>query len=108
MSDDLCPEPIERRRTVRGMVPELEVSMDRTYAAEEVSRTSIFVRTDPDRFHLGQRFDAVMRARGQRVACRLEVSRKETAPRRGVALRIVDIAPDHALALEAAIDAAQV
>ena len=108
MPDDLCREPIERRRTVRGFFPELQVSMDRTYAAEEVSRTSIFVRTDPDRFDLGQRFDAVMHVRGQRVACRLEVSRQETAPRRGVALRIVDISPDQARTLETAIDAAQV
>ena len=108
MPDDLCLEPIERRRTVRGFVPELQVSMDRTYAADEVSRNAIFVRTDPGRFHLGQRFDAVLQVRGQRVACRLEVSRQETAPRCGVALRIVDIAPDHALVLEAAIDAAQV
>jgi len=106
MPDDLCPEPIERRRSVRGFFPELQVSMDQTYAAEEVSRRAIFVRTDPDRFELGQRFDAVMHVRGQRVACRLEVSRKETAPRRGVALHIVAIAPDQAL--DAAIDAAQV
>ena len=106
MPDDLCPEPIERRHAVRGFFPELQVSMDRTYPAEEVSQTAIFVRTDPDRFELGQRFDAVMHVRGQRVACRLEVVRKQGTPRAGVALRIVDIAADQARVLETAIDAA--
>jgi hypothetical protein len=108
MPDDLRLQPIERRHTVRGFFAQLQVSMDQTYSAEEVSRQAIFVRTDPDRFELGQRFDAVMHVRGQRVACQLEVTRKQRAPRPGVALLIVDIAADQAYALEAAIDAAQV
>ena len=101
-------EPIERRRAVRGSFPYLEVAMDQLYPAEEVSRAAIFVRADPGRFEPGRTFEATMQVRGQWIACRLQVLRCETAPRRGVALRIADIAPDQARALDDAIDAARV
>jgi len=103
----MSDEPIERRRAVRGCFPYLEVSLDQVYPAEEVSRAAIFVRADPGRFDLGQTFEATMQVRGQWIACRLQVLRRETAPRRGVALRIADIAPDQARALDEAIDAAR-
>ncbi len=108
MDDDLRLEPIERRRSVRGRVPGLLFARDHSYAAEDVSAVSLFVRTDPERFTVGQRLDVTMYIRGRRVACQVEVSRKETAPRIGVVMRIVDIAIDAASTLDAALDAARV
>ena len=108
MDDDLRLEPIERRRSVRGRVPGLLFAKDQSYAAEDVSAVSVFVRTDPERFTVGQRLDVTMHFRGQRVACQVEVARTEMAPRIGVVLRIVDIAIDAASALDAALDAARV
>src|SRR5262249_21510409 len=107
MDDDLHLEPVERRRSVRGRVPGLLFAQDQSYTAEDVSAVSLFVRTDPERFTLWQRFDVTMYVRGMRVPCRVEVTRKETAPRTGVVLRIVDIAIDAASTLDAALDAAR-
>jgi hypothetical protein len=108
MEDDLHLEPIERRHSVRGKVPGLLFAREQSYPAEDVSAVSLFVRTDPERFTVGQRLDVTMYIRGRRVACRVEVARREVAPRIGVVMRIVDIAIDAASSLDAALDAARV
>ena len=108
MDDNLPLEPIERRRSVRGRVPGMVFTRDQSYTAEDVSAVSLFVRTDPQRFELGQRLDVTMYIRGRRVGCRVEIVRTEMAPRIGVVMRIVDIAIDAASALDGALDAARV
>src|SRR5262249_3187428 len=108
MDEELVTEPVERRGAGRGVFPGLRVSIDDSYAAEEASVASLFVRTDPSRFVVGQRFAAAIPVRGRRGAWSVEVTRREDAPRRGVALRIVDIAAAEASVLADVVAAADV
>ena len=94
--DDVAGEEIERRREVRGTMHGLSIALLAPRAAEfdavEASRRAFFVHVDePDAYRLGDVHDGRIERDGHRVRARLEVIRKEIDPRRGVALRIVDV-----------------
>ncbi len=97
--DDVVPaEDVERRRDLRASAPGLRLVVTAPRAASfeavEASRRSLFVRAaDPDRFRLGDVVDARLEQGGLAAACRLEVIRKEHAPRAGLALRLHSIDP---------------
>jgi hypothetical protein len=102
--DDIAVEEIERRRHVRGITSGLRVRFVAPRTAEfeavEASRRSFFVHVDdPERYRLGDVYDASIEHGGRTAPARLEVIRKEIDPRRGVALRIVHIAPEGESAL---------
>jgi hypothetical protein len=95
--DEVAGEEIERRREVRGAMLGLSIALVAPRAVEfdavEASRRAFFVHVDePDAYRLGDVYDGRIERDGHRVRARLEVIRKEIDPRRGVALRIVDVA----------------
>jgi hypothetical protein len=106
MRDDEFPsEEVERRREPRGVFPGLDIELFGAKAARfeavEASRRGFFVPVDdPEYYILGEVHEAKIRLRGHTCACRLEVFRKELAPRRGVALRIAIIDPKNEEALK--------
>jgi len=102
--DDIAVEEIERRRDVRGIAAGLHIRFTAPRAADfqavEASRRSFFVHVDdPERYRLGEVYDASIEHSGRIAKARLEVIRKEIDPRKGVALRIAHIAPDSESAL---------
>lgn len=97
MSDDL-DEDIERRGHLRGPVAGrgLMAAVAGLPAAPivEAGRTALFVALpDPDVLPLGIPTEAVLMGPGGRALARVDVIRKEIAPRRGVALLIVHLSP---------------
>lgn len=97
--DEIAGEEIERRREVRGIMKGLSVALLAPrvvrFDAVEASRRAFFVYVDePDGYRLGDVHDARIERAGHRVRGRLEVIRKEIDPRKGVALRVVEVADD--------------
>lgn len=111
--DDDFPlgQEIERRREPRGAFPGLKVELvgnkPTTYEAVEGGRRGFFVgEAQPDRFQLGEVVDAKISLRGRTAVCKLEVFRKEAEPRRGVALRVVEVDPANEEQLKQMFDGA--
>jgi hypothetical protein len=90
-------EAVERRSEPRGVMRGLAVQVvgGPTLAAVEASIKGFFAQVgNPESFRLGDMHDVEVRQGALGFGCRVEVVRKEIAPRCGVALRIVRIAPD--------------
>jgi hypothetical protein len=101
----LDAEEVERRRALRAPVPGLRITLTAPRAASfeavEASASSFFVRAaDPERFRLGEIFEGAIEKGGRRAAMCLEVIRKESHPRAGVALRVATIDPHNQGVLE--------
>jgi hypothetical protein len=98
----LTVEAVERRGEPRGLVRGLvvELTAGRQLDAVEASTKGFFARVpEPERYRLGEVHQAEVSRGPLRFRCTVEVVRKEIAPRTGIALRIVRIAPDAQLAL---------
>lgn len=98
-------EPIERRRRPRGIVSGLALIVpagsEQRLDAIEASAHGFFARDDdPERFRLGDQYEIEVSRAAVRFFCRVEVVRKEIAPRRGVAFRIIRIAASAQAALD--------
>lgn len=93
--DNLRVEEVERRKEVRGIFHGLSVEFGgEVFDAVEASRRGAFVQVaDPEAYTLGDVREARFVLGQEAARCRLEVVRKEIAPRRGVALRIAFIDP---------------
>jgi hypothetical protein len=101
-------EMVERRGELRGLACDVQVAIGdlEPCPAVEMSRKGVFVAVrEPDVFPLGQMYALTIWDRERRLSCRAEVVRKETEPRRGIALRIDVISPDDEAALVAILDA---
>ncbi len=95
--DDELDDDVERRRGVRGPVTGLVAAIAGLPAAPivEAGPKALFVELpDPDVLPLGVPTEAVLIGPGRRALARVDVIRKEIAPRRGVALLIVHLSPD--------------
>jgi hypothetical protein len=89
-------EAVERRGEPRGLVRDLAVTMQSgtRVAVLEASRKGFFVvADDPDSFKLGATEEIHVHQGDREIGCRTEVVRKEIHPRKGIALRIMHIAP---------------
>lgn len=91
-------EEIERRREPRGIMNDLTVTLanGNDHLVLEASRKGFFVGVaDPESLRLGEMQEIGVRRDhdGTSFRCRVEVARKEIHPRRGVALRIIHMAP---------------
>lgn len=107
MSADLDKEEIERRSDVRGLMRGLEVILPGNFRvpALEASRKGLFVAVDdPDSLSLGHIFDIEVHRGERSFTCRTEIVRKEIHPRRGVALRIIQLTPVAEETLKAILD----
>jgi hypothetical protein len=98
-------EEVERRRGLRAPVPGLRITLisprAASFEAVEASARSLFVRVaDPEGFRLGEVFDGAIEHGARRSSLRLEVIRKESHPRAGVALRVAAIDPQNQIVLE--------
>lgn len=96
MSAELDKEEVERRSDVRGLMNGLEVVLpdQRRVEALEASRKGIFVAVDdPDAMSLGDTLQVEVHRGDRSFTCRTEIVRKEIHPRRGVALRIIQLTP---------------
>lgn len=97
MSDPIdASDDVERRGGVRGPVAGLMAAVGGLPAAPvvEAGMKALFVELpDPDALPLGVPTEAVLFGPGRRALARVDVIRKEIAPRRGVALLIVHLAP---------------
>jgi hypothetical protein len=98
-------EPVERRDAVRGPMPGMTATLPGVGEPAPVLEAGIrgvFVETRAlDDFVVGDRFDTVM-ARGEHsLACTVEVVRKESGRRHGIALRVVDISDEAEAIFEA-------
>jgi hypothetical protein len=107
---DLDLDDVERRNTLRGPVAArgLMAVVGGLPAAPivEAGQKALFVELpDPDILPLGVPTDAILIGPDRRALARVEVIRKEIAPRRGVALFIVHLAPDDEEAWSAMIGA---
>lgn len=96
--DDGLDDDVERRNNVRGPVAALglQAVIGKLPPAPivEAGRKALFVElTDPDVLPLGVPTEAVLIGPAGRALARVDVIRKEIAPRRGVALLIVHLAP---------------
>ena len=93
--DDLKVEELERRREVRGLFQGLTLTFaGQRFEAVEASRRGFFARVDdPDRFVLGEVHDVTLMLGDTAAKARLEIIRKEIAPRGGIALRIAHVDP---------------
>lgn len=103
-------EAIERRGEPRGVVRGLTLRLPADGGVEldavEASIKGFFARVaDPERLRLGDVHEVEARRGAVAFRCRVEVVRKEIAPRPGVALRIVRIAPDAQAQLTALVAA---
>ena len=90
------PDEVERRGHLRGPVAGLMAAVGGLAAAPilEAGRTALFVELpDPDVLPLGHPTEAVLMGPLGRALARVDVIRKEIAPRRGVALLIIHLAP---------------
>lgn len=92
-------DDVERRNNLRGPVAGLGLTavIGDLPAAPivEAGRKALFVELpDPDILPLGVPTEAVLIGPHRRALARVDVIRKEIAPRRGVALLIVHLAPD--------------
>ncbi len=100
-------EEVERRAEPRGVIHGLAIKVPGDYEVEvlEASSKGFFVAVpDPELFLLGDLFDVTVSFDQERFTCRVEVVRKEIRPRRGVALRIVYLAPAAEEALNRILD----
>ncbi len=89
-------DDVERRGGVRGPVTGLMAAVGGLAAAPivEAGTKALFVELpDPDVLPLGVPTDAVLMSPKRRAHARVDVIRKEIAPRRGVALLIVSMSP---------------
>jgi len=89
-------DDVERRHNLRGPVAGLMAVIGALPAAPilEAGKKALFVELpDPDILPLGVPTEAVLIGPGRRALARVDVIRKEIAPRRGVALLIVHLAP---------------
>jgi hypothetical protein len=96
--DFMLAEEIERRGDPRGIFPGLEIELHGSkatrYAAVEGGRKGFFVaEADPDRFRLGELVEAKVSLGGRTASCQVEIYRKESQPRRGMALKVVSADP---------------
>lgn len=92
----LVLESIERRTQVRGPVRDLVATLPGGDEATllEAGRRDMFVALDdPDRFALGAKLELTITDGRKKTRCKVEVVRKEIAPRRGVAVLIVHMSP---------------
>lgn len=93
MIDD---DDVERRGGVRGPVTGMMAVIANLPAAPilEAGTKALFVELpDPDILPLGVPTECVLIAPNRRAHARVDVIRKEIAPRRGVALLIVSMSP---------------
>lgn len=89
-------DEVERRGNLRGPVAGLMCAVGGLAAAPilEAGRTALFVELpDPDVLPLGHPTEAVLMGPLGRALARVDVIRKEIAPRRGVALLIIHLSP---------------
>jgi hypothetical protein len=98
-------EPVERRDAVRGPVSGMTATLPgagEPVPVVEAGLRGIFVETHAlDGVSVGETFDTVM-ARGEHsLACTVEVVRKESGRRHGVALRVVNMSDEAEKAFEA-------
>lgn len=94
--DPLVLENVERRRVIRGIMHELEITFPnaQTFSVAEASRKDFFALTnDPEAFKLGSVHEISIRHKETSFSCRVEVVRKSIHPRSGIALRLVHITP---------------
>jgi len=95
-NDPLVMEDVERRSDLRGPIEALEITFpdNQTFSVVEASRKDLFAITnDPEAFRLGDVQEVTLRQNDKTFSCRVEVVRKSIHPRKGVALRLVHIAP---------------
>lgn len=96
MTPDDDGDDVERRGGVRGPVSGLLAAVGGLPAAPiiEAGTKALFVELpDPDILPLGVPTDAVLLGPTRRALARVDVIRKEIAPRRGIALLIVSMSP---------------
>jgi hypothetical protein len=98
-------EPVERRSAVRGPLPGLSATLpgiSEPVPVVEAGLRGVFVDTRAlDGFSVGDIFEIVM-ARGERsLACTVEVVRKESGRRHGLALRVVHMSEEAEKTFEA-------
>ena len=100
-------EMVERRGELRGLARGVEVTLGDAppRPAVEMSRKGVFVAVeDPDGYSLGHTHALTIADRERRLSCRAVLVRKESEPRRGVALRIDVISPEDEAVLVAILE----
>jgi hypothetical protein len=112
--DDLQLEEVERRGEPRGLFPGMTATVregayaGRSFDVAEASRRGLFLKMDaPDSVPLGTRFIVDVMYRGRVFACDIEIARKEIAPRRGIAGKILTLDDASAAVLTDIIATAQ-
>ena len=112
--EDLQLEEVERRREPRGLFPGMTATVKegayagRSFEVVEASRRGLFLKMDaPDSVPLGTRFIVDVTYRGRMFACDIEIARKEIAPRRGIAGKIIALDEASAAVLTEIIATAQ-